>query len=474
MLRGGEPRSWVNAINDRVLGKFLRGFLYLFFLTVGSSVFAGLPHTPVWKKIKTHCKNYAADCELGFQLLEDLRHNRITDQEAERQVSDHWKLPVKLDAFHGPRMESWSFEAEGHYQFYLSWSRNFDTNEIQMSVALFYMRPLQSVLDFDYDEKIQLQNASFSEFQVVGTREIEKIVDAGGDIIEILHYKDPAPLPLSQIYPKGFAQPEKIILVGMVDSGVDYNHPAIAKQILRDVDKSGKVIGIGKDFYDEDNFAFDLTAGDVRNHGTSVASVIVSHSPHIMILPLRYTDSMDLREVIRYGHKRGVRIFNFSLGFVEEGYKSDNLKTTIRETAELYPDTLFVWAAGNELTNLDEYPQMKDSLLFSNVVYVASVDKNFKLDASDPGGSNFGRDTVDFAHFGVDQNVATPGNLYAKYSGTSFAAPQVAGLAAVLKLKNPNLQGSELADALRGLVKRQASLDGLLKSPGVPMLKNLN
>ena len=339
-----------------------------------------------------------------------------------------------------------------------------------MSVSIFYRNPTQSVLSFKYDKKLSLKDANFSEFKKVGSRDIEKIVDASGEVNEILYFQDPTPIPLSKIYPEGFTHFDKTVLVGLVDSGVDYNHPSIAKQILRDQDASGNTIGIGKDFYDEDAFAFDLCAGEVRSHGTSVASIIASYSPQIMILPLRYTGNMDLREVVRYGHERGVRIFNFSLGFAEEGIKSENLKTTIRETATLYPDTLFVWAAGNELTDLDHYPQMKEDLVLPNVVYVASVNENLELDVSDPGGSNYGLETVDFAHFGVNQKVATPGKLHAVVSETSFAAPQVAGLAASLQLIDPKLKGAELADRLRKSVRSEVNLEGKLRYPGVPSL----
>jgi len=477
MLRGGGPRSEI----DRALEKFLfknlfRGFCVLILATASSSLFAKIPNTPEWNKIKNHCGKHQRHCEMGFQLLEDLRHHHITAEEAERKVSDFWGLPVKADVFEGPRMSSWNFEAPGHFDYYLSWSLDSYTNELEMSVAMFYSKPLQNVLDFSYDKNLKLKAAQFSEYKILGERNIEYLVNETGDNFETLYYKDPTPQPLSKIYPQGFKRYSKTILVGLVDSGVDYNHPAIAKQILRDLDGEGNIIGVGKDFYDDDSFAFDLTAGEVRNHGTGVASIIASHSPQIMILPLRYTNSMDLREIIRYGHERGVRIFNFSLGFVDKDIKSENLKKTIRETADLYPDTLFIWAAGNELTDLDTFQGMKESLVFPNVVYVASVDQNYELDASNPGGSNYGRDTVDFAHFGVNQKVATPGRLSAVYSGTSFAAPQVTGMAAVLQLSDPGLKGSLLADALRDRVQSKPSLSGKLKFAGVPVLnfKNVN
>ena len=60
---------------------------------------------------------------------------------------------------------------------------------------------------------------------------------------------------------------------------------------------------------------------------------------------------------------------------------------------------------------------------------------------------------VDVAAPGVDiistYNVNYPGNttgaLYARFSGTSLAAPHVAGVAALVKARRPNLTGQEIA-----------------------------
>jgi len=57
--------------------------IFIFASCGTQSLFAKIPNTLIWNKIKTQCATYLPDCELSFQLLEDLRKDRIGVLEAE-------------------------------------------------------------------------------------------------------------------------------------------------------------------------------------------------------------------------------------------------------------------------------------------------------------------------------------------------------------------------------------------------------
>jgi len=106
------------------------------------------------------------------------------------------------------------------------------------------------------------------------------------------------------------------------------------------------------------------------------------------------------------------------------------------------PDTVFIKSAGNGGENLDLDDGSKN--FFSknkpkNVLFVASLSERNKLASN----SNFGKEAVDLAAYGVRIKSAcmNGGTIYA--SGTSMAAPVVSGKVAKHVRKHPNLSAQE-------------------------------
>lgn len=127
------------------------------------------------------------------------------------------------------------------------------------------------------------------------------------------------------------------------------------------------------------------------------------------------------------------------------------------------PNTLFVFAAGNDGTDNDLYPTSPASIQASNVISVGATFARGKLATF----SNFGKATVDVAAPGVIIESSIPGDEYLKVSGTSQAAPYVANVAGKIKDANPALTAEEIKRIIMGTVDLKAFLTGKVKSNGI-------
>jgi hypothetical protein len=117
---------------------------------------------------------------------------------------------------------------------------------------------------------------------------------------------------------------------------------------------------------------------------------------------------------------------------------------------------LFVAAAGNSSANVDKSPFQPAgySAKLDNVLTVAATDSKDKPASF----TNYGKKTVHLAAPGVGILSTVPGNKYAKLSGTSMAAPHVAGAAALVLSVYPDLDYKELKKRLVYSVDRVATL----------------
>ncbi len=206
--------------------------------------------------------------------------------------------------------------------------------------------------------------------------------------------------------------------VAVLDSGVDYNHP----------DLDGKTIR-GYDFVDNDWYPMDL-----NGHGTHVAGTVAAETnnaqgvagmaPNTKILAVRVLNAQgsgslaDIADGIEYAADAGAEVINLSLGC--------DCNTTTLKNAVNYAwnkGVVVVAAAGNDGVSTTFEPAS-----YTNAIAVAAVDRYDRLASF----SNWGASWVDVAAPGVDIASTYPNNGYVYMSGTSMAAPHVAGLAALL------------------------------------------
>jgi len=257
------------------------------------------------------------------------------------------------------------------------------------------------------------------------------------------------------------------IVVGVIDTGVDYNHPDLQANMWVN---SGEIAGNGIDD-DGNGFVDDVHGYDFVNndgdpmddnhHGTHVAGTIaaagnnsigvsgVAWNSSIMALKFLsasgagYTSdavrAINYATMMRTQYGVDIRVLNNSWG---GGGYSSSLASAIEASNQA--DILFVAAAGNNGTNNDANPQYPANYTSSNVISVAATDSNDNLASF----SNYGANTVDVAAPGVGIYSTVIGGSYASFSGTSMAAPHVAGVAALAFALDPTLSAAAVKDAI--------------------------
>ncbi len=216
------------------------------------------------------------------------------------------------------------------------------------------------------------------------------------------------------------------VIVGVVDTGVDYNHEFLHERIDRTYFNSGSD-GMPND--EMDSFDTELC------HGTAVSSVIVDNTPEnvkIRAYKVLNEDDSSTATVICAGLLKAISdnvdVINMSMGFADE---SGLTQSTMRNA---YKNDIPVVTALGNYAILDPYD-------------VACLEENIVVGATDKDNitaewNNFSP-YVDIVAPGEDINVAIYGNAYDLWFGTSFSAPCVAALAAIMKGFDRDLTVSE-------------------------------
>lgn len=130
------------------------------------------------------------------------------------------------------------------------------------------------------------------------------------------------------------------------------------------------------------------------------------------------------------------------------------------------PNTLFVFAAGNDGMSNDEFGTSPANIKADNVITVGATYKNEFFAPF----SNYGTKMVDIAAPGMLIKSAIPGNEYLQVSGTSQASPYVANVAAKIREANPQLTPAQVKKILletvdsKGFLKEKVLTGGIVNS----------
>lgn len=276
------------------------------------------------------------------------------------------------------------------------------------------------------------------------------------------------------------------VVVAVIDTGIDTTHPDLKDSMWVnedeipgdgvDNDGNGYIDDVnGWNFLDNTN---QLYVGKEDNHGTHAAGTIAASRGNGGIAGIndgQYVKIMSLKALggesgkgspesviaaIRYAEANGAQICNLSFG--SENYTEEFM--AVIQNSKM----LFVVAAGNGDENekgysIDQNPVYPASLPFDNVITVANLMFDGKLDRS----SNYGPVNVDLAAPGCFILSTIPDRSYAFMTGTSMAAPMVTGAAAMVYSARPDLDLIGVKNVLLASAKKLDTLNGRVLSGGM-------
>ena len=271
------------------------------------------------------------------------------------------------------------------------------------------------------------------------------------------------------------------VIVAIIDTGIDVDHPDLKDAMWVnedeipgdgiDNDGNGFIDDVnGWNFIDNNNQLYtgkEDAAGTIaasRNNGGSVG---ITDNQYVKIMSIKALGGEEGKgspesviAAIRYAEANGAQICNLSFG-------SENCTEEFRAAIQ-GSKMLFVVAAGNgnedEIGyNIDQNPVYPASLPYDNIITVANLIFNGKLDRS----SNFGPASVDIAAPGTFILSTIPDKSYAFMSGTSMAAPMVAGAAAMLYSARPELSLQDVRNILITSAHKLDTLNGRVYSGGM-------
>ncbi len=269
-----------------------------------------------------------------------------------------------------------------------------------------------------------------------------------------------------------FTQGSAAIKIGIIDSGVDVNHPELLQNLyLNHIEYAGSpgVDDDGNGYVDDIhgfNFAennADLT--DHKGHGTAVAGIIggVSNNGvgisginwYSNMVIAKVSDSKNkaklssIVEAFEYLRKQKVRIIQMALGNFENSWVLSNI---IEEATK--DGIMVVVGAGNNNINIDSrnyYP----AKFYNDRIFVVCSLNNL---GEKSNFSNFGLRNVDLCAPGENIVSTFPGGEYRTFSGTSMASAVVAGAAALVMADKPNLSADEVIDRLKAYSVKSQNL----------------
>ena len=261
--------------------------------------------------------------------------------------------------------------------------------------------------------------------------------------------------------------------VAVLDSGVDKDHPDLRPNLWKN---SGETSGNGKDDdhngFIDDVYGADMLDGkgsglDENGHGTHVAGIIAAAGNNsagvsgicwkASVMSVKFLDehgrggTADAIDAFEYAIHEGAKILNCSFG---TSSKSSALQDAVEHAKKA--GALLIVAAGNDGDNIESKPAYPAAFTDGNILTVAASTKSDTLASF----SNYGSKSVDVAAPGDHILSTLPDGKYGDKSGTSMAAPLVAGAAAMLRQSDSKATYSQLRTALREHADKPPALKG--------------
>lgn len=224
----------------------------------------------------------------------------------------------------------------------------------------------------------------------------------------------------------------KEVVVGVIDTGVDYNHEFLKERIVRTYFNASP-----------DGSPKDEIDNEIECHGTAVSSVIVDNSPsNVKVAVYRvFGDDGNTTTIsqICAGYLKAIEhsvdVLNVSIGHYDES----GMAEACIMRAYMCNIPLFTAIGNIPCIDMDSLPSS-----ISECIVVSATDKN---------NTNVSWNTLskytDISAPGDDIPVAVIHNKYEVWSGTSFSAPCAASLGAILKSVYPNITVNQIEMRLK-------------------------
>ncbi|MBV2353564.1 type VII secretion-associated serine protease mycosin [Streptomyces sp. J2-1] len=251
----------------------------------------------------------------------------------------------------------------------------------------------------------------------------------------------------------------KDVRVAVIDTGVDIKNPQLAKAV--DASAGKNVLPPKNAKGEKIDRGNESGTTDTVGHGTRVAGIIAARpakgtgfvglAPDATVIPVKQNDAEGdgttdtLAEAIDHAVAKGAGVINISQDTARPIAKGTALENAVARA--LRQKVVIVASAGNDGLggNVKEtYPAA-----YPGVLAVAASDRNNERAPFSQSG-----DFVGVAAPGVDMVSTVPGGGHCSDNGTSFSAPYVAGVAALLKAKCPTWSAREIVAQIEQTAER--------------------
>lgn len=224
------------------------------------------------------------------------------------------------------------------------------------------------------------------------------------------------------------------VRVAVIDSGVEQIHPW-----LDDAVKGGVIVEYDGRRKDNIRILDDPKPRDLFGHGTACAGIIHKLAPRAEIYSVRVLGkdltgrALQFAGGLRWAIQNGMQVMNLSLSTSKQEYYA-----LFHEIAdEAYFKNILLVSAVNNIP-APSYPS-----LYSSVISVAAHEGH------DPFTYYYNPDPpVEFGAPGIDVEVAWANESMTTSTGNSFAAPHIAGIAALIRGKHPELTPFQIKTVL--------------------------
>ncbi|MFD6362101.1 type VII secretion-associated serine protease mycosin [Streptomyces roseolus] len=256
----------------------------------------------------------------------------------------------------------------------------------------------------------------------------------------------------------------KNVRVAVIDTGVDVRNPQLAKA----VDAKSGINLIPKDAKDANGYKLkrgkENGTTDTVGHGTKVAGIIAARpakgtgfvglAPDATIIPIQQNDAdgngttTTLAAAIRHAIAKKADVINISQDTADAVKPTPLLEEAVK--AALEAEIVVVASAGND--GLGGNVKRTYPASYEGVLAVAASDRNNERAAFSQSG-----DFVGVAAPGVDMVSTVPLGGHCADNGTSFSAPYVAGLAALIKSKHDDWTQEQIVAQIQQTAERSVA-----------------